>query len=115
WYREAFADPQVDLWDLYLEPGRDPEQVRQVLQKEWGPREALFAATRAEVHEDVAAQLHRIYHLAYAQQSVLGLVALLGVTSAIFISVLQRQRELGLLRAVAASRGQAPASVVAEA
>src|SRR5262249_30352143 len=32
WYRQAFADPQVDLWDLYLKPGSDPEQVRRVIQ-----------------------------------------------------------------------------------
>src|SRR5262249_49147332 len=72
-------------------------------------------ATRGEVHEDVTAQLYRLYNLAYAQQFVVGLVALLGVMSAIFISVLQRRRELGLLRAVGASRGQVLRSVAAEA
>jgi len=44
-----------------------------------------------------------------------GRVALLGVVSALFISVLQRRRELGLLRAVGASRGQVLRSVLAEA
>ena len=51
-------------------------------------------------------QLERIYDLAYAQEVVVGLVALLGVVSALFISVLQRRRELGLLRAVGASQGK---------
>lgn len=115
WYKRVFADPQVDLWDVYLKPGSDTEQVRQLIQSYWGPQEALFAATRAEIHEDVTAQLHRVYNLAYAQQFVVGLVALLGVMSAIFISVLQRQRELGLLRAVGATRGQVLLSVAAEA
>jgi putative ABC transport system permease protein len=115
WYRDAFADNQVDLWDLYLEPGRDSGELCRLIQERWGPREALFAATRAELHEDVEAQLHRIYYLSYAQQFVVGLVALLGVMSAIFISVLQRRRELGLLRAVGATRGQVLRSVVAEA
>ena len=45
---------------------------------------------------------------------MVGLVALLGVVSALFISVLQRRRELGLLR-VGASQGQILRSVLAEA
>jgi putative ABC transport system permease protein len=116
WYREAFADPQVDLWDIYLKPdARYPEFVPFLIHKGWGAREALFTATRDELHEDVRAQLHRIYYLSYAQQFVVGLVALLGVLSAVFISVLQRRRELGLLRAVGATRGQVLRSVAAEA
>ena len=42
-------------------------------------------------------------------------MTLLGVVSALFISVLQRRRELGLLRAVGASRGQVLGTVLAEA
>src|SRR5262249_40563238 len=42
-------------------------------------------------------------------------VAVLGVVSALLISVLQRRRELGLLRAVGATRGQVFRAVVAEA
>jgi len=46
---------------------------------------------------------------------VIGVVALLGVVSSLLISVLQRRRELGLLRAVGASRSQILRSVLAEA
>src|SRR5262249_45691970 len=53
--------------------------------------------------------------MAYAQQAVVGIVALLGVVSALIISVLQRTRDLGLLRAVGASRGFILRSVLAEA
>ena len=59
--------------------------------------------------------LRRVYSMAYAQEAVVGMVALLGVVSALFISVLQRRRELGLLRAVGASRAMVLRSVLAEA
>ena len=81
-----------------------------------GPdKQAVFVERRDELRDAVSSQLERIYHLAYAQEFVVGLVALLGVVSALFISVLQRRRELGLLRAVGASRGQILRSVLAEA
>jgi putative ABC transport system permease protein len=115
WYAREFGDAQVDLWDLYLQPGTDVAAVQRILQERWGRREALFSSTRAELHQSIAEQLHRMYNLAYAQQFVVGLVALLGVASALFISVLQRRRELGLLRAVGACRSQVLRSVLAEA
>jgi putative ABC transport system permease protein len=115
WYKKNFGDNQVDLWDLYLKPNTDPEEVRKVLHQRYGASQALFAATRAELHQDIEETLHRMYNLAYAQQFVVGLVALLGVASALFISVLQRRRQLGLLRAVGASRSQVLRSVLAEA
>jgi putative ABC transport system permease protein len=115
WYREEFNDRQVDVFDLFLKPGADVKEVRREIMDRYGAAEALFAVTRPEVNQDVKDAMQKIYALAYAQQTVVGLVALLGVVSALFISVLQRRRELGLLRAVGASRAQILRSVLAEA
>jgi putative ABC transport system permease protein len=56
-----------------------------------------------------------MYTLAYMQQIAVGIVAALGVVMALLISVLQRRRELGLLRAVGATQGQVLHTVLAEA
>ena len=62
--------------------------------------------SRADTSKVLARQLRQVYGMAYAQEGVVGLVSLLGVISALFISVLQRRRELGLLRSVGATRPQ---------
>jgi putative ABC transport system permease protein len=59
--------------------------------------------------------IRRMSMFSYAQEVVVIIVAALGVVMALLISVLQRQRELGLLRAVGASRSQVLRSVLAEA
>jgi putative ABC transport system permease protein len=115
WYRQAFEDDLVDVYDLFVHPGRDVKQVRKAIEQRWGKQDILFTLTREEVNREVAGQLRRVYSLAYAQQVVVGLVALLGVIGALFISVLQRRRELGLLRAVGATRAQVLRSVLTEA
>ncbi len=114
WYREELKDKTIDLFDVYLEPGADPDAVKKGIE-ETGQQEAVFVMTRAEVNQELRGTLRRVYSMAYAQQMVVGLVALLGVVSALFISVLQRRRELGLLRAVGATRAQVLRSVLAEA
>jgi putative ABC transport system permease protein len=122
WYRERFRDPLVDIADVYLKrpggaiPTEDQRQAEiQAIRSSLQPQEALHGVTHGTFRTAVASQLHRIYSLAYAQEAIVGLVALLGVVSALFISVLQRRRELGLLRAVGASRRQVLRSVLAEA
>jgi putative ABC transport system permease protein len=59
--------------------------------------------------------IDRLYRIAYLQQVVVGIVAALGVVMALLISILQRRRELGTLRAVGATQGQVLKSVMAEA
>jgi putative ABC transport system permease protein len=115
WFREEYRDQQVDVFDVFLKPGADPAAVRRELMHRYGEQEALFVLTRPDVNEDVRLAMNKIYGLAYAQQIVVGVVALLGVVSALIISVLQRRRELGLLRAVGATRAQILRSVLAEA
>jgi putative ABC transport system permease protein len=115
WLEEEFADTHVDVYDVYLTPGADPDTVRREIVKRWNKSDAIFAETADEFCTNVAVQLDRVYLFAYAQQVVIGLVALLGVIGALFISVLQRRRELGLMRAVGAGREQVLWSVLAEA
>jgi putative ABC transport system permease protein len=114
WYREEFRNSQVELFDVFLRPGTDAETVKAEIERR-GHRDLVFVMTRAELNQGLRRVLQRVYSMAYAQQTVVGLVALLGVVSALFISVLQRRRELGLLRAVGATRSQVLRSVLAEA
>jgi putative ABC transport system permease protein len=115
WFRKVFGDDQVDIWDIYLRPGANPAAVRDKIESKWGRQEALYGATRDEMHQSIEKGIDRVYLLGYAQFFIVGMVTLLGVVSALFISVLQRRRELGLLRAVGASRGQVLGTVLAEA
>jgi putative ABC transport system permease protein len=115
WFKQAFGDDLVDIWDIYLRQNADPEAVREKIETRWGRQEAVYAATRKHMHETIEKDIDRVYLLGYAQFCIVGLVTLLGVVSALFISVLQRRRELGLLRAVGASRAQVLGTVLAEA
>jgi putative ABC transport system permease protein len=115
WFKELFKDRQVDLFDVFLKPGADRVVVEKEIAAKYGQSEAVFTMDRQQVYDGVQDTLTKIYSMAYAQQLVVGVVALLGVVSALYISVLQRKRDLGLLRAVGATRTQVLLSVLAEA
>jgi putative ABC transport system permease protein len=114
-YMRHWGDNQSDVIDVYLKPGADAESLKATLLTQWGASHGLFALTRTDLKEHIDAMVQKVYGVAYAQLIVVMLVAGLGVVTALLISVLQRQHEMGLLRAVGASRGQVIMSVLAEA
>jgi putative ABC transport system permease protein len=114
-YKELFDDSLVDSFDVYLKPGADPLAVRQDLQRTLGKEHMLVILTNAEFRGHIQQMMERFYTLVYANGCMALLVAFLGVANTLAISVLQRRRELGLLRAVGATRLQVAWSVTAQA
>jgi putative ABC transport system permease protein len=116
WFRKKFKDDQVDIFDVWLKDGVDRDEMAKDLEQQgWVKEGLLVVVTREKGRDVIVSMIRKLYGMLYAQQFIVGLVALLGVMSSLFISVLQRRRELGLLRAVGASRPQVLRSVLAEA
>ncbi len=105
---------EVNAVEVQVRPGADVEAVRQALldavQTHGGTLLSLGQAVQ---------QLRRIFDQARLSIGLLigvtGLVAGLGVVNALAASVAERRREIGLLRAVGATRRQVGRLVLAEA
>jgi putative ABC transport system permease protein len=112
-YAQLFGDDLIDICHVFVESDRahatDPALERYAADK------GLFLTDRDSLRKFLTELINRAYLLAYAQQIIVGIVAALGVVTALLISVLQRKRELGLLLAVGATPGQVLRSVLAEA
>lgn len=113
-YAEAFDDPLIDTVHIFLRKDANEAESRQRV-KQFTDSQALMIVTRDDFNQMVTRFIRRMYALAYMQQVAVGAVAALGVVTALLISVLQRRRELGLLRAVGAAQGQVLHTVLAEA
>ena len=80
WYRKEYSDDQVDIYDVWLKPGVDTDAMHETLRdSSLAQDNVLMAVTRAQFRADLSSVLQRIYGLAYAQQFIVGMVALLGV------------------------------------
>ncbi|MFN7131393.1 MAG: ABC transporter permease, partial [Myxococcales bacterium] len=114
-YSAHFQDDLVDTYELYLEPGADLEKVRSEVLARWGKQYDLFALSNAELRQESEKLLDEAFSITYAMELVAVLLALLGVINTLLAAVLDRTRELGLLRAVGATRGQLMVTIAAEA
>jgi putative ABC transport system permease protein len=114
-YRAIWGDDTVDLIEPKLSPGADPETVMNMIRARWGDEYGLFIATvgrfkaqtRQEVERDLA-EVPPILAIALA-------IAVMAVVSSLLAAVLDRIRELGILRAVGATCRQLTALIVLEA
>lgn len=140
--RDTLSADEVNAWEVYFPPdyqdhappsldGAEKSPFNEKDGRKWtgsasdwrdhlvksplGAKHRLLGLTRSEVRDSYLRAVRSIYGLAYTQELVVGVVVVLGVVAALLISVLGRQRELGLLRAVGATRMQVLHTVLAEA
>ncbi|MGQ4807810.1 hypothetical protein NKDENANG_01170 [Candidatus Entotheonellaceae bacterium PAL068K] len=103
-YVTYWGDEQVDAFGVFVTPGVDPGQVAKRIQRHFADRYPLYVLTRGKFKERVLELVEQPFAVTYALEVIAIVVALLGVTNALYASILERTRELGVLRAVGATR-----------
>ncbi|MGB8020108.1 MAG: FtsX-like permease family protein, partial [Candidatus Nanopelagicales bacterium] len=116
--QEYFTGPGlVTSVDVMVDPGSASDEVAAALRDELG--EDFTVATAEETADELAQSIAEAFSFIDRFLLVFGLIALFVSTFLIFntfsMLVAQRSRELALLRAVGATRGQVRGSVILEA
>jgi putative ABC transport system permease protein len=113
-YLELFNDPYADALDVWVTPGLDPnvvrERVRQAL-----PERQFFIQTNTEFRGEVNKAVGQLFGLTDLVQVLVLIIAVIGILNTMLISILDRTRELGMLRAVGFTREQLKRLILWEA
>ncbi len=89
-----------------LEPGASAAAVQARIERVLRPYPNATVQNRSQYKERISDQLDRIVYLVYALLAMSVIVSLFGIANSLFLSVHERTRELGLLKAVGATAGQ---------
>ena len=107
-------DPAPSNLAVYVEPGFDAASVREELQRVSANYRVLIFSNR-----DLRAQAIKIFDqtfaITYALEAIAVLVAVMGVAGALLALVIDRKREMGLLRYLGAAGRQIRKIILAEA
>jgi putative ABC transport system permease protein len=114
-YKKYWQDELLDAFDLWLEPGADQQRVIQTIKDRYGDPYQLFISTHGELKNAVVHIMEQSFVVNYAVEIVAIVVAIFSVINTLLASILDRTREIGVLRAIGATQGQVRRIVVMEA
>jgi putative ABC transport system permease protein len=98
--------PADSLVYVVAEPGADLPSVRQGVDEVTAELPLVAVKDQEEFKADQRAQVNQLLFLVYALLGLAIIIAVLGIVNTLALSVLERTREIGLLRAVGLSRPQ---------
>jgi putative ABC transport system permease protein len=105
-FARAFQDDSVDIFRIYLKPGAAPEEVRRRIVESLGPQKHLFVMLNRDARAFIDDLMNQWFGMTYLQVLVAVAVAVLGIVNTLTVSITDRRRELGVLRAVGGLRAQ---------
>ncbi|MEI8056811.1 MAG: FtsX-like permease family protein [Actinomycetes bacterium] len=102
---------------VYVRVAKDssPDAVKASLTSELAPYPAVVLQDQASLKDQINASFDQVFGFIYALLALAVIVAFLGIVNTLALSVFERRREVGLLRAVGTSRSQIRRMVVLEA
>lgn len=107
-------DPAPTNLAIYAAPGASIETVRrEILQASAGHRILIFS--NRDLRSEAIRVFDRTFAITYALEAVAALVAVMGIAGALLALVIDRRRELGLLRFLGAASGQVRKLILFEA
>ncbi|MBL8694178.1 MAG: FtsX-like permease family protein [Planctomycetes bacterium] len=113
-YRELWADRTLTYVDVLLRPGTELPAGRRAISSALGDEYGSFLYSGDEIREYGQAMVDQSFSMLHAQVIVAMAIGFLGIVNTLLISVLQRTREIGLLRVVGMTRGELSQTVVLE-
>jgi putative ABC transport system permease protein len=105
-YTEAGFAPQDNVAYLKLEPGADPAKVKAELERATAKLPIITVKDQTEYAAEQRAPIDRLVLMIYALLGLALVIAVLGVVNTLGLSVIERTREIGLLRAIGVDRRQ---------
>lgn len=114
-FQQYWGDDSVNFYRLYLTDGVSVADVkRRILERYAGERQ-VFVLNNDELRRYILRIADQWFALTYIQVGIAVLVAILGIATALTVSITDRRRELATLRAVGGLNGQIRRTIWMEA
>nr|WP_179483507.1 FtsX-like permease family protein [Allobranchiibius huperziae] len=99
---------------IRVAPGADLSQVQARVEKATNPYYVVSVDTRTQFKGQIAAQVNTLLGLLYALLALAIVIAILGIINTLALSVVERRREIGMMRAVGMMRRQVRRTIYLE-
>jgi putative ABC transport system permease protein len=113
-YKRYYDDKLVTAFAVEVTPGTSPEAVRDAIDAKLGAK-GIVATMNRELRDQLGEAMDESFAYTRAIEAAALGVGLLGLLSTLLMSLMERVRELGVLRAIGMSRFQLARMILGEA
>jgi putative ABC transport system permease protein len=99
-FERYWGDDSVNFFRVYAAPGADASDLRRRVLERFAGKRQVFVLNNDDLREYILRVTNQWFQLTYVQVAVAVLVAILGIVNTLTVSIADRRRELGVLRAV---------------
>ena len=100
---------------LYLDSTADPEQVRQQIRTKLKRSQEVFVTSNRGLRQEILRIFDQTFSITYALQVIAIVVAIFGIVNTLILLVTERERDIGVLKAVGATNKQVQRMTLLEA
>lgn len=114
-YVELYDDHAIDTIGIYLKEGVNPEEARTQLEEALSVRWNAFAFTNQTIRREVLRIFDQTFVITWALLGIALTVAILGIVSTLSALIIERRREIALLRVSGMTTREVRQMIVLEA
>ena len=105
-YKKFFEDTLADMFMIFLTPGANMSDIRKQIYDLMGSDFNLFVLTNREMKQEILKALDQMFNLAVSLEVMAMIIGFIAIVNNLLTTVMDRTREIGVLRAVGATKGQ---------
>ena len=113
-YQQHWQDRVADMFEARVAPGATIAAVREAILARFGRERKLFVLPAQEFKEEVFKMIDRSFVVTNAVNTITLIIAAFGIVVTLLASVLERTREIGILRSIGMQRRQIAGIVIVE-
>jgi putative ABC transport system permease protein len=114
-FQRYWHDDSVNFFRVYLEPGAQLADVRRRILERYAGERQVFVLNNDELRRYILRITNQWLGLTYIQVAIAVIVAIFGIVNTLTVSITDRRRELGILRAVGGLHSQIKQTIRIEA
>lgn len=105
-YRQLWGDQSVTAFSASVQPGQDVDAIVEAMRAELTQEQLLNVRSNAGLRAETMEVFDRTFLITSALQLITTTVAFVGVLSAMLALQLEKQRQMGILKAIGLTSGQ---------
>lgn len=114
-FLKYYGDPNVNSFVVYLQDPSHIPEVRAEILKRIGKDHRILVRSNAELKKEVLTIFDKTFAITYSLEIIGAVVAMLGLFNTLIALIIERKREIGILRFLGAFREQVKKMILVEA